>query len=283
MQTIRKKSLLYRSKVEYADYCINHVEGCAHGCRFPCYAMMMAIRFGKVKSYSDWCKPKLVENALELLDEEIPKHADKINFVHLCFTTDPFMYGYPEVAKMSSKIIEKLNSYGIRSTVLTKGLYPAMLADAEKYGFDNEYGITLVSNDASFKKEFEPFSAPYNQRVKALKRLHDEGLRTWVSMEPYPTPNLVEQDLNDILESVSFVDKIIFGKLNYNTKSSSFKDNEFFYESHANEVLDFCKENGISCHIKFGTRKEYNPRTEKMFRTQNTKSDKKLLAPMYAR
>jgi hypothetical protein len=35
--------------------------------------MMMAKRFGKVNSYPDWCIPKLVGNALELLVKEIPK------------------------------------------------------------------------------------------------------------------------------------------------------------------------------------------------------------------
>ncbi len=37
-----------------------------------------------------------------------------------------------------------------------------------------------------------------------------------VSIEPHPTPNIMDQDLGAILESVDFVDKIIFGKLNYN-------------------------------------------------------------------
>ena len=46
---ISRSSLLYKSKVEYADFCINHVEGCSHGCTFPCYAFMMAKRFGKIK------------------------------------------------------------------------------------------------------------------------------------------------------------------------------------------------------------------------------------------
>jgi len=97
MQTIKRKTLLYKSKVEYADFCLNHVLGCAHGCKYPCYAMMMAKRFGKVKDYKDWIKPKLVANTLELLDQEIPKYKDQIDFVYLCFTTDPFMYGYKEV------------------------------------------------------------------------------------------------------------------------------------------------------------------------------------------
>ena len=64
MLKIERKSLLYKSGVEYADFCLNHVEGCAHGCKFPCYAFQMAKRFGKVKTYSDWIKPKLVSNKI---------------------------------------------------------------------------------------------------------------------------------------------------------------------------------------------------------------------------
>jgi DNA repair photolyase len=83
MISITKNSLLYKSKVEYADYSINHILGCSHGCRFPCYAMIMAKRFGWVKNYNEWIKPKIVSNALELLDKEILKYKDDIKFVPL--------------------------------------------------------------------------------------------------------------------------------------------------------------------------------------------------------
>ena len=61
----------------------------------------MKKRFGKVSSYEEWLEPYLVENTLELLDVEIPKLKDKIISVQLCFSTDPFMYGYDEVGAMS--------------------------------------------------------------------------------------------------------------------------------------------------------------------------------------
>jgi DNA repair photolyase len=265
MDSIIKKTLLYKSGVEYADFSINHVVGCSHGCMFPCYAFYMSKRFGRIRDYNDWIKPKLVKNSLELLDKEIPKYKDKIKFVHLCFMTDPFMYGYKEVKEMTLKIIEKLNENGIRCTVLTKGIYPKNLTDKEKYGYQNEYGITLVSLDNEFKHVFEPFSAPYEDRIKSLKLLHNKGLRTWISMEPYPTPNLVEQDLLELLNKVSFVDRIIFGKLNYNTISSSFKENSTFYDGCAKTVIQFCKSNRIDYHIKFGTQREYNKRTQTLF------------------
>jgi len=155
--------------------------------------------------------------------------------------TDPFMYKNKEVRTLTLKIIEKLNKNDIRCTVLTKGIYPKTLKNKEKYGKDNEYGITLVSLNNKFKRKFEPFSAPYSQRIKSLKYLHEHGLKTWVSMEPYPTPNLVEQDLKKILKTISFVNRIVFGKLNYNTKSSNFKENVAFYEKCAETVIEFCK------------------------------------------
>ena len=103
MDKINRKTLLYKTGVEYGDYTINHIQGCSHGCKYPCYAMSMAKRFGKVKTYDEWCKPKLVDNALEILNKEIPRFKEKINSVHLCFTSDPFMYGYDEVSDMSIK------------------------------------------------------------------------------------------------------------------------------------------------------------------------------------
>ena len=184
--------MLYKTSVEYGDYTMNHVLGCSHGCKYPCYAFMLKKRFGQVKSYDDWVKPKIVSNTLELLDKEIPKLKDKIKSVQLCFSTDPFMYGYEEISEMSLSAIKKLNDAAIKCTVLTKGILPPELAEFSK---ENEYGITLVSLDEQYRKKMEPGSAFYSDRISALKFLHDEKFKTWVSIEPYPTPNIIHQEL----------------------------------------------------------------------------------------
>jgi three-Cys-motif partner protein len=265
---IKRKTLLYKTKVEYGNWTINHIVGCKHGCKFPCYAMMMAKKFGWVKDYDDWRKPKIVENALELLEKEIPKYKNKIGFVHLCFMSDPFMYDYdkkaliPEIKELTLKIIGRLNKEGIKVTTLTKGIYPDELLNKEKFLQTNEYGITLVSLNNEFKNNFEPFSAPYEERIAHLKKLSDNGLNTWVSVEPYSTPDLDNQadKIERLLEKISFVKKLIFGKLNYrrlteynNDYSSSWKNNEDFYWEMAKRVVNFCKRNNIKYHIKFGT------------------------------
>jgi len=254
MKSIIRKSLLYKSEVEYADYCLNHVEGCSHGCKYPCYAYMMKKRCGVVKTYEKWCQPKIVSNAMELLEKEIPKHKNKIKHVHLCFSTDPFMYEQPQVESLSLRIIERLNKEHIKCTVLTKGTYPDDLTDKDKYSATNEYGITLVSLDERFRNEYEPNTAKFKDRIKALKKVHDNGAKTWVSMEPYPTPNIVDQDLAEILNEIHFVDKIVFGRLNYNVKSSQWLNHREYYNECVDLVVQFCKKNKINYHIKNGTK-----------------------------
>ncbi|MBI4652557.1 radical SAM protein [Candidatus Desantisbacteria bacterium] len=253
MQTIIRKSLLYKSEVEYADFCLNHVEGCSHGCKYPCYAFMMKKRCGIVKTYEEWCQPKIVSNALDLLDKEIPKYKNKINYVHLCFSTDPFMYEQDHVSDLSLKIIDKLNRNKIRCTVLTKGIFPEELGKRNGFSINNEYGITLVSLDEDFRKEYEPNTSNFKDRISSLKYLHKKGFKTWVSMEPYPTPNFIKQNFIEILKSISFVDKIIFGKLNYNAKASEFKHAKEFYNELSSVVIKFCMKNKINYHIKQGT------------------------------
>lgn len=250
MKGIKRASLLYKTGVEYGDYTINHVQGCAHGCKYPCYAMLMAKRFGKAKTYEEWCEPKIVENALELLDIEIPKLKSKIKSVQLCFTTDPFMYGYDEVSSLSISIIKKLNDNAIKCSVLTKGVLPFELSELSK---ENEYGITLVSLSEEFRKAMEPNTAPLAERIKALKALHEAGCKTWVSIEPYPTPNIIEQDFDKILNAVGFVDKIIFGRMNYNKQVTAYKGHQEFFNEHAKHIITFCNERNISFHIKSGT------------------------------
>lgn len=247
---IQRKTMLYVTGVEYGDYTMNHVFGCAHGCKFPCYAYLQKRRFGQVSSYEQWLEPYLVSNTLELLDKEIPKLRSRIHSVQLCFTTDPFMYGYEEISQMSIAAIRKLNTAAIKCTVLTKGVLPQELSELSK---DNEYGITLISLSEEYRKKMEPNAAPYSERLASLRFLHDKGCKTWVSIEPYPTPNLIIQSLSELLESISFVDKIIFGRTNYSKEVSSYKGHKEFYNNAAQQVITFCENHNISYHIKTGT------------------------------
>jgi DNA repair photolyase len=249
MQTITRKTMLYKTGVEYGDYTMNHVQGCAHGCKYPCYAFLQKKRFGQIATYEEWLEPYLVSNTLEILDREIPRLKAKIKSVQLCFTTDPFMYGYDDIKQMTLAAIKKLNAAGIKCTVLTKGLLPTELAECSN---DNEYGITLVSLDEGYRERIEPGAAPYVQRLASLRVLHEAGFKTWVSIEPYSTPNIITQDINKILEAVSFTDKIIFGRTNYSKDITAYKQHKQFYNEQVAVVIKFCEDRNIYYHIKEG-------------------------------
>ncbi len=245
LERIERKSLLYRSGLGF--WCLNHVLGCSHECRYPCYAFLMARRHGRVRGAAQWRRPRIVGNALALLDRELARKRVLPDEVHLCLTTDPFMFGQPEVVELSLGLIERLNRAGIRCSVLTKGAYPAELADRRRFPSDNTYGISLVSLSEGFRRRWEPGAAPYAERIAALERLHEAGRRTGVHVEPYPTPEIIEQDVEKILAAVEFVDNVYFSGWNYSPRVRRDPSTEAFYRSQASLVRRFCAEHGIAC------------------------------------
>lgn len=239
MNEICRKSLLYKSGLGF--WCINHVQGCSHGCRYPCYAWMMAHSHGRVETYADWCQPSLVANAEELLGKELNRMKSRPDNIHLCLTTDPFMYGYPEVTELTLRLIELINSFGISCSTLTKGIMPAELADPARFPEDNTHGISLVSLNEEFREKWEPGAAPYSDRIGALRELHDYGCTTLVHIEPYPTPNIISQDLSALLEEISFADEIWFGGWNYNNIVKQYADPTKFYDEQSAIVSRFLR------------------------------------------
>jgi DNA repair photolyase len=243
METIVRKSLLNRSALGFL--CVNHAQGCSHGCLYPCYAFSMARTYGRAKDYRDWTRPRLVANARELLAKELGRLKVKPDFIHLSLTTDPFMHGQPEMIALSLELIGMINAAGIAVSILTKGILPAELADRSRFPGDNVYGISLVSLSEEFRRRWEPGAAPFAERIAALRLLGDAGRKTLVHMEPYPTPNVITQDLGEILEAVGFVDSLWFGGWNYSSLTGKFEGREEFYRDMGSIARNFCEARGI--------------------------------------
>jgi len=116
---------------------------------------------------------------------------------------------------------------------------PVDLADGSRFHEENIHGISLVSLNEEFRKKWEPGAAPYGERIGALRELHDFGCRTLVHIEPYPTPNVIKQDLQELLETVSFADEMWFGGWNYNSRIKEYKDHKEFYREQSEIVRRF--------------------------------------------
>lgn len=134
-------------------------------------------------------------------------------------------------------------------SVLTKGILPGDLADQVRFPVANTHGISLVSLDEGFRRQWEPGAARYVERIAALRHLHEAGRRTLVHIEPYPTPNITEQDLRVMLEAVAFVDHVFFGGWNYNRRVSDYLGAAAFYREQAAIVRKFCETHGIECEV----------------------------------
>jgi DNA repair photolyase len=243
LERIERKSLLNKSALGFL--CVNHAQGCSHGCLYPCYAFSMAKGYGRAKGYADWVRPKIVGNAEELLAKELRRLKEKPDFIHLCLTTDPFMRGQAEIRALSLKLIEMINAEGIAVSVLTKGRLPAELADRGRFPCENVYGISLVSLSEDFRKRWEPGASPFAERIEALRALSDAGRATLAHVEPYPTPNVIQQDLGAVLEAAGFADSLYFGGWNYSPLTRAFPDRAGFYEECASKARRFCRERGI--------------------------------------
>ena len=268
LESIERRSLVNRSRVEYGTWGINHVQGCSHGCLY-CYACSEAKAHGRVRNYQEWCVPKVVGNAVEQIQRELARKRTPIDRVHLCFATDPFMWdsatgsAHPEIAGMTLEVMKSLNDQGIPVTVLTKGIYPEL--DLSGLHPDNQYGITAVSLGEEFHAAWETNTPSVFDRIEALRVLAEAGARTWVSVEPYPTPNIdpTASDVDALLNELEFVDKFIFGRLNYTLAVTQYLKNvdASFYARIAADVKAWCVMRDKPLHIKHRT-PLYNPATK---------------------
>lgn len=248
--TVTRKSMLNKSNIEYVEIACNAIQGCHHGCPY-CYAKNIALRSGRVRKEEDWGDVKIVANALELIAKEI-WNLKPGTIPLICTMSDVFMYGRPDITSFTLQAIAMINNSGFNCATLTKGILPANeLSYLSRY---NVHGITLSSLDEeNYRKKYEPGASPIYERVMALRRVHDLGMKTWVSMEPYPTPNMIEQNIIDVLEAVNFVDYLVFGRFNRFAEASSYPYHKEFYNEQAQIVKAYCDVHGIVCHIKNGT------------------------------
>ncbi len=190
-------------------------------------------------SRAQWMRPMIFVGAPEMVAKEI-KRLEDIKSVEMCFTTDPFMHGNPEMIVTSNALIDLFRNNGIGVTILTKG----DLDDAvECRGV--WYGITLISLSEDFRRQWEPHAAPLTNRITALERKHEHGLDTWASIEPFPPENLATDSIEEIVEELDFVNKLILGRWNY----AGFNDQEY-YRSIALRFMDACRSHNIECKVK---------------------------------
>lgn len=198
---------------EYSWLAINHYTGCGHGCIY-CYARGIVQRSG-----ADFDKPKVRKNVLELLAKEAPKYAGTRDRVLLCFTCDP--YQLLDISEgLTRRVIEILKQYNIPFQVLTKGGIRAA-RDFDLYEQGDAFATTMTFLSEAKSRLFEPHAAPPSLRIKAIEAAHNQGIETWVSLEPVIDEH---ESLNIIHRLHCIVDHFKLGTLNYQKTDINWKE-----------------------------------------------------------
>ena len=199
---------------EYAPLACNLYTGCTHGCKY-CYAPSCMRKtpdewHNTAKARSEDVLTKFERDCVELAQKHIDGEMHRVLF---CFTSDPYqpLEGKLHLTRQAIMIAAK---HDVLVSVLTKGEgaliepdLPLMLESK------THLGVTLsFINDAS-RKEWEPNASSVQSRLNILRKAHEMGIYTWVSMEPVIVP---EEALAVISEAHGYVDFWKVGKLNHN-------------------------------------------------------------------
>ena len=221
---------------EYAPLACNPYRGCGHKCAY-CYVPLV-LRMPRAE-FDAGATPR--PNFLLSLEKDARKYkaAGITEQVMLSFTTDPY---HPGDNSLTREVIRKLQSYGLGICVLTKG-GSRSLRDLDLFRRERDaFASTLTSLDDSFSIKWERGAALPSDRIATLRRFHDAGIFTWVSLEPTLD---CDSSLRIIRETHSFVDLYKIGRVNYlpMTKTTDWRN-------YTLRIIDLCQQLGVAHYIK---------------------------------
>jgi DNA repair photolyase len=245
VREVQAKTILSVSKIH--DYVVNPYTGCQHACSY-CYARFMKRFTGHAEPWGEFVDAKI--NAPELLSKEILKK--KVGNVWVSGVCDPYQ---PLEAKyqLTRKCLAILAQHDWPVVVQTRS--PLVLRDIDilKNAKNFEVGFSITTADDSIRKLFEPLAPPIKDRIAALDKLHQAGIRTYAMIAPTlpGTDGLIE-----LLQGK--VDSILVDRMNYNYALNIYRQNHWedkltdkYFLHTAKELADECAVAGIECNIVF--------------------------------
>jgi DNA repair photolyase len=196
---------------EYSPLALNYVRGCDHGCVY-CYVPKMMKRFDAGYIHSN-----VYMKETQKLEKEIllsaKKNQNSKTQVFLSFTTDPYSH-FNNETKFTRRVLEILLNYKIPVSILSKGGNNVLqdLDIIKEFGTNIQVGGSLTFTVDEDSLKWEKNGALPQERFETLKTLHENGVKTWASMEPVIYP---EQSLEIMELTADYIDSYKIGKLNH--------------------------------------------------------------------
>lgn len=202
---------------EYAPLATNPYRGCGHGCAY-CYVPKVIHMHRRDFDSGATPRPGFLENLKA--DAKKYQALGSKSQVMFSFTTDVYN---PFDNTLTRPSIQIPRDQGLGFCVLTKAGARA-LVDKDLYRPDRDaFASTLTSLDDRFSKKWERNAALPGDRIEALRKMHDSGIVTWVSLEPALD---CDSSIEIVKQTHQFVDLYKVGRVNYlpMTKTTDWKD-----------------------------------------------------------
>ncbi len=189
------KSLLNKSHLE--DYCINPYIGCQHACMY-CYANSYTQKFSNhTESWGDFVDIKI--NAPIVLEREIiRKPKGTIFFSSLTDAYQPIEREYELTRRLLLIVLKHQFPVSIqtKSSLIIRDL--DLLQKFDKC----EVGFTITTANDNLRRLFEPYSSSVEERISAIKKLKEKGVKTFVFFGPI-LPHISDQNLEEYFQQIA--------------------------------------------------------------------------------
>lgn len=168
------KSILTKSDLPVSDYSVNTYVGCTHACKY-CYACFM-------KRFTNHSEPW--GEFLDVKYWQPIKHPERYAGKEMFFgsVTDPYN-PQEEQYQRTRSLLEQLKGSGIKLSIQTKSDLVLRDIDLIKTFPNARVGFSINTLDESFKDDMDR-AVSIERRLAAMKKLHDEGIRTTCFISP---------------------------------------------------------------------------------------------------
>lgn len=193
---------------EYSPLALNvYSGGCDHQCKYCYCSGIMRGAWGATP------RPRNLAG----LAREAAKASRQIL---MCFVGDPYCEADVQHGK-TREALAVLREAGCSVAILTKG-GARCLRDLDLFtgwpGGRVKVGATLTMFGAERSTEWEPGAADPVDRLSALRKLHEAGVKTWASIEPVIIPS---ESLAIIDASLPYCDAYKVGRWNHDARANS--------------------------------------------------------------
>ena len=263
IKEVKAKSIITKSNLPDADYVINPYTGCIHSCIY-CYARFMKRFTGHTEPWGKFVDVKI--NSPNLIPKNTKKYKGKSIF--LASVTDAYL-PLERKYKLTRKILKNLIPLQPNLCIQTKSDLITRDIDLLKQFKTCEVGLTITTLNDNLRKEIEPITTSVQNRIKALKKLKENKIKTYIFIGPI-FPHLTDWK-KIILKTKHYSDLYMFENLNIRgsiwdsvkkwlkTKHPEllekyqqiyFSKNNY-WDKVEQEIKQFCKKQKVNCKIYF--------------------------------